>query len=396
MDYYGRQRWCNGEGVRTAIEVLPIVRPLSYFRGVQPRKVFFGPFFQKEKDAAPQPPYSPNTTRHAHFSTITFCGNCVTSITMVLVKDVVYYSGAVVLLGLVITGISLLALTVNKEIKQDEFMVAVNTKYDGRVRGPFEQGRQNLRVGDTMIKFKRTVQPLEFKLSCYSKDLLQVSLDYTVMYQYVSEAIVPIILREFYDESYFLALFRSSVASSGYTTCSNFTAEDYYLQRQRAEVALLSDLRLNLQEDLTERILELQAAVGTKLPTLPVHVSQLQLTNINFPSDFNAIIATKLQTQAQQTASFNNRLSQLTAANTALIASRQQAAILTINGNQQANAILAQANATKQIVIDQWRARALAFQTVQFNLGFNDDTSLLQYWQAEPVRVNPRTILVQP
>jgi regulator of protease activity HflC (stomatin/prohibitin superfamily) len=310
----------------------------------------------------------------------------------ILVREVAIVTSITVGLGAVLAMISLLALTVNKEVAQDELMVAVNTMYTGQVRGPFEQGRQNLQVGDSMIHFKRTVIPMPLRVTCYSRDLLQVTLDITVMYQYVQEAIVPTILKAFYDETYMLGMFRSVVAGSSYASCSNFTAEEYYQNRQLAENSLLQNLKIDLDYTLNETVPEFQSEDSTHQP---IRITQLQLTNVDFPSAYNNIIQLKLQTQVQQTASLNNRATLLTNANTALISAYQQANILNINGQQTADVILAQANATQQIVVDQWRARALSFQAVQTQLGLTDPVSLLRYWQAELLRVHPRSIVLQ-
>lgn len=294
----------------------------------------------------------------------------------VRVSKLVWTWIGVLTLGGIITMIALLALTVNKEVKQDELLLTINM-YTGDLRGPFAQGRYNLAVGDDMVHFKRTVQPHRFSITCFSRDMLRVTLEVTVMFQYVTEQIIPVLMHAFFDEQYYLADFDAQVTGSTWRTCSNFTAEDYYARRQSAEVSLLADLR--------------NALLRHPEPSV-VHIAQLQLTNIAFPSEFNAVIAEKLQKQAQQTATLNTRQSQLTNANTQLQAARQMAAITLIDGKQRANVLLTRANATRQISVDSWNQRALAFKAAQTALSL-DDVGLVAYIQSEVLRLNGKSIV---
>jgi hypothetical protein len=231
---------------------------------------------------------------------------------------------------------------------------------------------------------------ITWKLSGTRVQIRMIAMRQTMATYVSQDALIPVVLVDFFSEEYFLPLFRSVIARATYLTCSNVTAEDYYMRRQMAELDLFARARESLQDTFNETITALLPAKPQ-----PVSLTQLQITNIEFPTAFNDVNSAKLQATVQQTASLNNRATQLTNANTQLIVTQQQANIVRINGNQQATVITATANATQLSVVDSWRQQALEAQAVRIQLlPTATDEQFVAYWRSELERVTPKTILL--
>jgi len=288
-----------------------------------------------------------------------------------------YLAGFFGVAGLVLMVV-LLALTVNKEVAQDEYMLPIN-KYTGNLGEIYEQGRVNLAVGDSMITFQRTVKSYQTTLNCWSMDELSVQADITVYYQYIKDYIKPILLIEFFDEDYFNQFFYPQIQHSIISTCGNYTAEQFY--QDRATIA----------NEMFTNLVAVVSSSASDEPS-PVKINQLQLQNLQFPTAFTNVLNTKSQTKAQQQTQLNARQTLLTNAQTNQIAAQKQAAIALIQSSQQANQYLAQANATKAVIIDQFEKRAVAFNEAKNRLQL-DDWGLLNYIRGEMIRSNNETVL---
>ena len=270
--------------------------------------------------------------------------------------------------GALLLLIILPAITVNQKVAQDEYAVFVN-RYTTEVSGIHSQGAYTLAVGDAIIRFPRTFQHLDFPLiQCMSYDQLVLDLTVSLQFQYHQEAIIPIIMMQFGDEENYQNFFRYKIMSSIIDTCGNYTAEDYYTVRAQIEGTMF------------------QRVVGfIEDSDLGLEVIFLQLKNIDFPDQFAKAITTKQLVQQDAVTQTNSRTSQLIKAGTGLLESQKKAQITVINANNTARINVDRALTERNVIVEQWRQRGIAYNSVKTNLHLND-SQFINYLEFEIVR----------
>lgn len=276
--------------------------------------------------------------------------------------------GIIFILGTVLLMIVLLSLCVNQKVEQDEYAVFING-FTTDVRGVFTQGTYTSDVGDTIVRFKRTFQLLEYDpLECMSYDQLILSLTISLQFQYAESAIMPIILMQFDTEDNFKNFLIGKIADSIISTCGNYTAEDYYSIRGSIETTMYNSVISQVN-----------------MLNIGLDIIFLQLKNIDFPDDFATAITTKQLIEQQTVTQLNSRTSQLITANTTYLSSLQTANIILISANNTAEINIQQAHINEQIIINQWAQRAIAYNSIKQNLGLNA-SSLINYLEYEIIR----------
>lgn len=277
-------------------------------------------------------------------------------------------AGCFSILTLLVLMVTLLSLTILREVKQTDYAVEYNT-YSCEFGRILEQGKYTTDVGVELFTFKRTLQDLHLnRLTCMTSDKVEIDLDITMNIEYLQEELIPIILEQFNTDKEYATFLTSLAQSSVLNTCATYSAEEYYSERS----IIASEMTLHLQQVIN-------SDVGST-------VEFFQLTNILFPANYSAMILQKQTTSQLQTTYLNDRQNQITIANTNYFVANNTAQIMIINAKQSAQTILNQANTTKLIVESFWDNRKKVYHSLLTNNFNYNVSSLVEYINAESVR----------
>lgn len=295
---------------------------------------------------------------------------------MLIAKQSVHIvTGVVVSVGLFVFMVCMLALYTLQDVGQSEFAVEYDT-YNIQFGKVLSQGKYSVGVGTELIKFQRTLQDLKLgELSCLTKDQIVVTLDVTVQIQYNADALVPIILEQFGTNSKFRVFLEGMARSSVFNSCSHFDANTYFTNRAAVDIAM------------TESISEVinPSTVGTT-------VVFFQLINIAFPDAYNSVLLSKQTTEQLETTLDNDRLNQITIAETNLFVANNTANIKIIQAEQQAATIINQADTSRAAIASFWTSRAESYGAVMWNFNYTNTTELIDYINSEILRKNPKLV----
>lgn len=263
--------------------------------------------------------------------------------------------------------ISLLALYINYPVEQDEYAVGYDT-YNMKWTQIYGQGRYPIKVGEKMIKIKRTLQEYSKEINCLTKDKILVDISVALQYQYEKDNLIPIILEQFTSiENYDQFLF-DRITSSIMNSCLAYNAEQYYTDRSLVD----SHMYDQLIEDINQK------NIGSK-------VEFLQLVNIKFPQQVSYAITQKQNIDQEALTTLNDRNTLLTNANTDLLETVRKSNILLINANNTANIILNQAETTAKIQETLWDNRAFGYKHASRKLGLNS-SQIIDYIEADIIQ----------
>lgn len=280
-------------------------------------------------------------------------------------------SVAVFLLTVVLLGVS-----VNQAVAQDEYGVVYHnfTKAFGPT---YVQGTYALDVGEKLFKFKRTLQDVKVsQVDCISKDGLKLTLHVAAQYQYIPDALIPIVLKSFDTDANYNSFLGNIVTNIVLRQCGLFTTQQYYTARGLV-FGSMYDALVNEINNSTD---------------FAATIEFFQLLNIAFPDDYQSVITEKQHLVQTETTTLNIRTTQLIDANTTLLQNRIQANVILINAANQVAIITNQANASYGVVLSQWRQRLSTLRAIVDNLKLNH-TQLLDYLSSELVRQSTGAVL---
>ncbi len=278
-------------------------------------------------------------------------------------------------LGLVILLITGLVLSVNFKVAQNEYAVKIHKFTKAIDNDVLDQGTYNIVLGEELVYFTSTIQSLNYHLAdntgleCFSRDGMKVFVDLTVQYLYQKEKIIPQILRNFKDEGNYMNMFKAIITSSLYKACALFDSEQYYTSRQDVE----NEFALVLKNETFD------SQIG-------IVVGLVQMKNIDFPSQFDEVILLKQQLVSQIPTELASRTSALINANTTAINAVQTAQQNMIRAQNTKNIVIAQANATADVIKTQFAERAKSFLNVMTNLKLNS-SGFVDYITSEILRL---------
>lgn len=222
----------------------------------------------------------------------------------------------------------------NKKVYQNEYAIVENS-FSMKLRGPLDQGTYNdLTIGDKMTKYRSTIQFIEYGppnkyVSCITHDGLVINLEVNIQLQYDKNEIIPVVLYQFNDEELYMDFVTKTIYGLLYEDCAKFYANDYYSIRNVIEDTMYK----SITDQYNNR-------------TSGVTIYNVQLKNIEFPSPFTDVIASKQHLVQEIQTQYNNRTTQIIEANSTLIQAMQQAQIISIQAHNHANLTLVNANVT--------------------------------------------------
>jgi regulator of protease activity HflC (stomatin/prohibitin superfamily) len=279
-------------------------------------------------------------------------------------------------LALFLLTIVLISVTVNKRVEQDEFAVVYNN-YNRQFGNIYEQGVYTLNVGDTFLKFKRTLKDVDIdEIFCITKDKIVIQLTISAQYQYNRNDLIPIVLMNFDNGDIYEKFLDNMVSNIILRQCGFYDAESYYIDR--------GTIYNNMYDALLNEINNNNSIGAT--------IEFFQLKNIDFPKSFADAITTKQLVIQNKVTTMNDRTTQLILANTTLLQNQRQAEITIINANNQANININQAETSYNIILGQWIQRNNTYFTIMKNLNLNQ-SQLLDYLKSEAIRNSDSPII---
>jgi regulator of protease activity HflC (stomatin/prohibitin superfamily) len=207
------------------------------------------------------------------------------------------------------------------------------------IKGPFDQGLHPFLPGDSLVVFDRIFQQLLLEVDCMTLDKMKLTISVSLQYQYNQEKIIPVIWYQFGDEDHYVDFLRKNITTSLITSCAKYTAIQYYDLRGQVEKTMEVDLIYNLNGN--------SSMFGSD-------IKALQLKNIEFPPELNAIIVRRQLIDQEQNTQINNRTTQLILANTTLLSAQQQAISIQIYANNTAKITMQQAETNANVIRYQW------------------------------------------
>lgn len=273
--------------------------------------------------------------------------------------------------GIIILAITLLSLTVNKKVAQDEYAVVINSYTKNFGTEILSQGAYTLNVGDEFILFKRTLQDVDNigEIYCLTSDKIPVKLSVSIQYQLEVDKLIPVVLKQFGNADNFETMISKLCASIISNVCARYSAEKYYLQRGVIDGFMYHELSNEFAN----------MSIGA-------NIEYFQLINIDLPGEFTNIIISKQNVQQRMITAQNQRQSSLIEAQTVLLQTTRTANIKLINANNTAMININQALTSNDTIITQWHQRGLAYKAVKDSLNLND-TSFLAYLKSEIIRI---------
>lgn len=274
--------------------------------------------------------------------------------------------GFFALAGLIIM-ITLLALSVDREVSQSEYVVQYyeNTKEFGPI---LEQGKYNVRVDTTFIYFPRTVYGLDMdSITCTSLDRIQIDLTVDVQVRLKREALIPIILKQYQSLGNYENWLKSYVKSLLISSCTSFSVNDFYLSRSQVYSSMFQTLETGINRE--------SSIYGST-------IEYFQLSNVELPDELGAVIEEKQSALQEAVTAANDRTNEVILATTAFKEAEQQALITMIEASTEANLTKNEAIVQGLIIKDKYENLAPAYESVINNLNLNID-QFIEYLSAE-------------
>mmetsp|Transcript_16566 Transcript_16566/g.24919 ORF Transcript_16566/g.24919 Transcript_16566/m.24919 type:complete len:298 (+) Transcript_16566:40-933(+) len=281
---------------------------------------------------------------------------------------------SVVSLTIVVLVITLLAVTVNREVGQEEIVVPYDT-YSMKFYGTKEQGKYTTGVGVKWYTFKRNLRNLNVgKISCLSNDKIEMVLDVKIQIIMDKDALKRVVLKQFKNGDGHTEFLRFVARSSIISTCLNYTAEEYYSERRGIDAAMFE----NLQRDINDY-------------DFGATVEFFQLETITLPDALIDVITEKQNIEQDIVTARNDRQNAIITATTALLKAEQSAHVTVIEANNTAVIVRNRALQTESIIQTEWGNRAIAYQSIVDGLDL-DEEEFLEYLNSELLRQSSRVI----
>jgi len=222
----------------------------------------------------------------------------------------------------------------------------------------YTEGRNYIQPGDTMFVYQRRFVTVDFSdtnnpVDCLSIDGVYINLLVTFQYQIIQGELFDILFEwgqmDSFD-NYIKLLSRESIRQ----TCTYFSVTDFAQSRGIVEQAM----QVNLATDFNASSAHATAGL-------------FQLTNVEYPADYQNAVTATTQAQADYQSAANERPNLLTQANTSYAVANYTAYQQIFAAQAQAAGILQQANADAQAINQTWVQRALAYKDVMIALNMN-------------------------
>uniref|UniRef100_A0A7S2V6Z9 Band 7 domain-containing protein n=1 Tax=Fibrocapsa japonica TaxID=94617 RepID=A0A7S2V6Z9_9STRA len=203
--------------------------------------------------------------------------------------------------------------------------------------------------GFEFIKFPSTFITVDQDGTCVSSDGLRVNYAVTFQYQMIEEWIVPAIIKyRKFDK--WAKIVEAAGSSAVQHTCSEFGITNFQNKRGIIQESMENNLRIKLEgSNSTASDSATDAGVYAR-------AISLQLKDVKLPTDYLNAVASKQSAQEGILLAQNQRIQEVTKANTELLAANEEAQRITDTAFNEANVTVTQARLKAEEI-------AFAFQT---------------------------------
>ena len=256
-------------------------------------------------------------------------------------------------------------------VEQEEYAIALNS-FTMQFRDEvYSQGTFILRPGDTLLKFKRTVQSIELgEIDCLTKDEVLIDIEVSAQFQYVRDGLIPFVLKQFGNDENYQDFLVSAMRSTILNSCLEFTALDYYEMRTVVDAAMFK----NLVADMNEK-------------GLGCTIEYFQLVDIRYPTEYISTLHQKQNVKQDLITAENHRSTEIIGATTAKLEAQRTANINLINAYNSRNITLYNAHTQKQAIVAQWENRGKYFKNVLVDLKLTYG-QFIEYLKSDVVRTS--------
>ncbi len=272
-----------------------------------------------------------------------------------------------VVLVCIIMGIACIGF----KVEQNEYVVVVNSYTMHFSPNVLSQGVYILHPGDNLIRFQRTMQNIELgELECLTGDEVLLQIHVAIQFQYVQNALIPIVLKKFDTDNKYKTFLNAIMKSTILGSCLQFTALEYYEKRASVDSAMFNNLMLAINEE-----------------TMGSTVEYFQLMDIVYPDTYMDILHKKQNTAQMLITAQNNRNTEIINANTQLMEAQRTAEINLINAQNIYNITVFNADTQKKAILSQWNNRADAYKNIITDLGLTP-AQLIDYLKSDVIRMS--------
>lgn len=216
--------------------------------------------------------------------------------------------------------------------------------------------------GFSFIKFPSTYVTVDLPNdTCVSKDGLRVQFSVTFQYQIPSEWLMPAVIK-YRNFERWAEVVEAAGNSAVHHSCSDFYIANFQTMRGAIQTRMEENLRLKLE-----------GKVGDGSDGVYARAISLQLSNVDLPTEYSEAVAEKQEAAEDIALAKNQRVQEVTKAQTALLTAREEARIINSTAVNDAEILLTEANAQAEQTQFAFETEANLIVMVQDSLGLTVD-----------------------
>lgn len=262
----------------------------------------------------------------------------------------------------VIVGLIIILATSLRKLKSTEYGIRY-TPYSKKLDEAARVGGLHIGPpGYRFIKFPSTYVTVDLPNdTCVSKDGLRVRFSVTFQYQMPSEWLLPAVVK-YRNFERWAEIVEAAGNSAIHHSCSDFNIASFQTKRGEIQGTMEANLRLKLE-----------GSEGDGSDGVYARAISLQLSNVDLPSEYSEAVAEKQAAAEDIALAKNQRVQEVTKAQTALLKAREEARIINSTAINDVEILLTEANAKAEETLFAYETEANLIVTVQDSLGLTVD-----------------------
>ncbi len=212
-------------------------------------------------------------------------------------------------------------------------------------------------------------------ITCLTSDKIELELQVKLQVRLQRDKLISVILEQFGSKETHQGFLKGLAHSIITSTCLQFRAEDYYLERSTVD----GQMFLNLVEEINSK-------------DFGVKVEFFQLNHIQLPGPLVEVLTEKQNIAQQIITAQNDRENKIITATTSLLEAEQEAQVIVIQANNTATIIEDRAIQREEVIATEWNNRAIAYAAVIDALSL-DEVGFLKYLESELLRQVAKAVI---
>lgn len=255
--------------------------------------------------------------------------------------------------------ISLLAVSL-KKVEETEYGL-MYTRWSKRLDEEAQSG--GLFIGPPgfrFIRFPSTFVTVDLDgRNCVSRDGLIVQFSVTFQYQMIAENMFPVVER-YRDFDGWNEIVKEAGISAIHHSCSEFTITNFQNKRGEIQEAMLNNLRLKLEGNVTEGVEGVYAQAAS-----------LQLRFLGLPNEYSEAVREKQSAEEDIALAKNQRQQETTKANTAFLRAQEEARKILDTANNDVEILLTEARLAAEETTFAFEQEAVTIVNIKESLGLS-------------------------